>query len=326
MKHWIFRFKAYFLILLFLIPSMAAAQTLPLPSGQEIISHAPVILPVVDANASDARAVGLGSVIVGGSTVRVQIALDQFAGSMHVYGAFTLSSSPDTVNVLNPDGVTFNSFTLNQISNTLVTGVPPAGALPWKSNTAGPVDETLFSLPAASAPPGTYTVYLLATPDNFTTYYLWVTTFTVPGPACTLTAEEQDMLDRVNNARSTSRMCGNDFFAATGALTWDCDLKAAAINHSNDMSSNDFFDHTGTGDSTVGTRATDMGYVWLRVGENIAAGFTTVPSVVQGWLDSPDHCSNIMNPDFTQLGTGKASDAASTFGTYWTQVFGNPLN
>jgi uncharacterized protein YkwD len=35
------------------------------------------------------------------------------------------------------------------------------------------------------------------------------------------------------------------------------------------------------------------------------------------WLNSPGHCTNIMNPAFTEMG-------AWISGLYWTQVFAQP--
>jgi uncharacterized protein YkwD len=42
-----------------------------------------------------------------------------------------------------------------------------------------------------------------------------------------------------------------------------------------------------------------------------------------GWLDSPGHCANLMDPSFTEMGAGYAVNPNSKAGTaYWTQVFG----
>lgn len=43
-----------------------------------------------------------------------------------------------------------------------------------------------------------------------------------------------------------------------------------------------------------------------------------------GWLASPGHCANLMNPMFTQVGAGYASEARSDEGVYWTMLFGAP--
>ncbi|MDQ3876495.1 MAG: CAP domain-containing protein, partial [Actinomycetota bacterium] len=70
---------------------------------------------------------------------------------------------------------------------------------------------------------------------------------------------------------------------------------------------------------TVGERIEACGYPGLW-GENIALGYTTPESVMQGWLNSPGHRANIENPTFVVIGVGVAQSADGTF--YWTQIFG----
>jgi len=43
-----------------------------------------------------------------------------------------------------------------------------------------------------------------------------------------------------------------------------------------------------------------------------------------GWLASPGHCSNIMNPDFSEMGAAYAIEENSAAVSYWTQAFGTP--
>ena len=141
---------------------------------------------------------------------------------------------------------------------------------------------------------------------------------------CTMTAEDHAMLDAVNIARAQTRMCGEQAFSAVPALTWSCNLEAAALGHSKDMANNNYFSHTGKNGSSSGDRISQAGYSWSTYGENIAAGsgYSAANAVVQGWLDSPGHCSNIMEGNFTHLGAAKYSNASSTYGVYWTQVLG----
>ncbi|MEH7453636.1 CAP domain-containing protein [Gottfriedia acidiceleris] len=49
-------------------------------------------------------------------------------------------------------------------------------------------------------------------------------------------------------------------------------------------------------------------------GENIAHGQTTANEVMTDWMNSTGHRTNIMSPNFKQIGIGKV-------GTYWTQQF-----
>ena len=145
----------------------------------------------------------------------------------------------------------------------------------------------------------------------------------IPDPAdCSVSAEEQSMLDAVNNFRSQERTCGGTAYSAAGSLVWQCNLESAALTHSADMADNDFFSHTGTGGSDVSTRVTATGYSWSTVGENIAAGYNSVGSVMDGWIGSPGHCANMMNPNFQDFGSAGVNNSSSQYGIYWTQVFG----
>lgn len=51
-------------------------------------------------------------------------------------------------------------------------------------------------------------------------------------------------------------------------------------------------------------------------GENIAMGYSNPEQVVSGWMNSPGHKANILNPDFTKIGVGYNEN-----GSYWVQVF-----
>jgi len=54
-------------------------------------------------------------------------------------------------------------------------------------------------------------------------------------------------------------------------------------------------------------------------GENIAAGYPTPASVVNGWLNSPGHRANIENPSYVSMGAGAASSASGQL--YWAHTF-----
>lgn len=60
--------------------------------------------------------------------------------------------------------------------------------------------------------------------------------------------------------------------------------RRAAVGHSDDMASNNFFSHTGSNGSTLGSRAADAGFDSFPLGENIAAGFQSVRAVVLAWM------------------------------------------
>jgi uncharacterized protein YkwD len=132
------------------------------------------------------------------------------------------------------------------------------------------------------------------------------------------------VLELVNLARSKPRTCGSNGFPAAPPLTWNKALAAAALAHSSDMANQNYFRHEGRNGSSVGERALQAGYHWSRVGENIAAGQGSEQEVVLGWLASPGHCANIMNPDFAEMGAAYTINQKSDKSIYWTQVFGTP--
>ncbi len=132
-------------------------------------------------------------------------------------------------------------------------------------------------------------------------------------------AQEQELLTRVNNARINGRQCGSKYYKPVSPVTWNTLLEAAAQRHSNDMANNNWFSHYGTDGSSPWDRIREASYYpMLSGGENIAAGYSTVLSVMEGWLKSPGHCANIMSPYFREIGAAKAVDLNSTYHTYWT--------
>lgn len=137
-------------------------------------------------------------------------------------------------------------------------------------------------------------------------------------------AEGQKLLEQINSARAQARQCGTQPFGATTPLTWNATLATAAEGHTRSMANNNFFDHKDREGRTPGDRAELAGYSGQLIGENIAAGQDTVRKVVDGWLASPGHCANLMNPRFRELGAAYAVDPKSDAGIYWTAMFGTP--
>lgn len=146
---------------------------------------------------------------------------------------------------------------------------------------------------------------------------------TTPAPR-DANAVSRRVLDLTNRARGEGRLCGSEYFAAAGPVTLSPTLHDAALAHSRDMARRNYFDHRSPDGTQPGERATQAGYRWRVVGENLAAGITTPEDAVAGWIASPHHCTNLMDPRFTQMGVAFAVDESSDMAIYWTQVFGLP--
>ncbi|MEX6674685.1 CAP domain-containing protein [Pseudomonas sp. W2Oct36] len=135
-------------------------------------------------------------------------------------------------------------------------------------------------------------------------------------------AEGQKLLGLINEARKQPQQCGAQSFPAAAPLVWNDTLMSAAESHSRSMANNNYFDHKGRNGGTPGDRAELAGYIGQQIGENIAAGQDNARKVVEGWLASPGHCANLMNPQFHDLGAAYATDPKSDAGIYWTALFG----
>lgn len=130
-----------------------------------------------------------------------------------------------------------------------------------------------------------------------------------------INVNQDELLLLVNEARSTSRMCGDTSYAPTSNLRWSGLIAIVAQNHSDDMNKNNFLGHTSSDGKTLQERLNQVGYSSTNhIGENLAQGYPTEQSVMEEWLKSPEHCANIMNPNYSFMGT-------ATAGAYWTQVF-----
>ncbi|HKX43869.1 MAG TPA: CAP domain-containing protein, partial [Burkholderiaceae bacterium] len=83
--------------------------------------------------------------------------------------------------------------------------------------------------------------------------------------------------------------------------------------------------HTGSNGSTFSQRIDATGYSWSTAGENIAAGYSSVDAVMDGWIASPGHCANLMNPNFSEVGVSCVPGTSATVdSSYWTMDLAKP--
>lgn len=130
------------------------------------------------------------------------------------------------------------------------------------------------------------------------------------------------VLELVNEARVQPRKCGSRAFPKVPPLKLSPILSRAALAHAKDMSAHKLFEHRGSDGSMPAGRVLRAGYDWKAVGENIAKGAATAEIVVQGWLDSPGHCTNIMSAQYREMGLAYFTDFAHKGDIYWAQTFG----
>ena len=115
-----------------------------------------------------------------------------------------------------------------------------------------------------------------------------------------------EVLALVNQAR---RDAGRAPLSGHPQLMWSARL------HSIWMASNESMTHDGW---VEGIRASGYTGGWL--GQNIAFGYSTPASVMQVWMASTGHRTNILSATYRDLGVGCVVEPNGTF--WWTQDFG----
>lgn len=149
--------------------------------------------------------------------------------------------------------------------------------------------------------------------------------------SCQDSIRANEMLNAVNQARALGRSCGGRTYAPAPPLSWDVRLEQAALRHAQDLLRQNQsrslgsieLSHSGSDGSQVKDRVSQSGYRWSSVGENVGWGHPVLPlpQAIEGWLQSPGHCANLMNPGFNQLGMAMVSGPS---GDFWVQVFAKP--
>jgi uncharacterized protein YkwD len=126
---------------------------------------------------------------------------------------------------------------------------------------------------------------------------------------------QRTMEDRVValvNEQRTSNGCR--------ALKPSTKLRKAARRHTVSMAQAGVMSHQLPGEAKFSARISRAGYRgWSLVAENIARGFSSPESVMDAWMNSPDHRHNILNCRLREIGVGVVLEDDQL---WWTQDFG----
>jgi len=111
------------------------------------------------------------------------------------------------------------------------------------------------------------------------------------------------------------------------ALTLNSQLASAAQAKANDMVARNYWSHNTPDGKEPWTFMDAAGYNYQKAGENLAYGFATSSDTITGWMNSPSHRDNILDPVYREVGFGFAN-APSYVGTGQETVvvamYGNP--
>ena len=145
----------------------------------------------------------------------------------------------------------------------------------------------------------------------------------VPASAQTPTLAHR-ALQLVNEVRAHGTRCGERSFGPAPPVRLSDTLGSVAFGHANDMARHNYFEHEDLAGHSPADRVRAVGYREKLVGENIAYGPKSADEVVQGWLDSPGHCENIMDPRFAEMGIAFAAGQSARRGLFWVQLLVAP--
>lgn len=125
--------------------------------------------------------------------------------------------------------------------------------------------------------------------------------------ASSVSEYEKRVVELVNEIRAENGL---------SKLTLNTELSAVARLKSQDMKDKNYFSHTSPTYGSPFDMMKQFGISYRTAGENIAYGYATPESVVDGWMNSPGHRANILNSSYKEIGVGYVAS-----GHYWTQMF-----
>lgn len=131
-------------------------------------------------------------------------------------------------------------------------------------------------------------------------------------PTANYSTQAQEVLAQCNAQRQANGIA---------ALSLDPELTKAANIRAQEIAT--LFSHTRPDGRKCFTVLDQIGYSYWSAGENIAAGYGNSSAVMNGWMNSLGHRSNILNAGFKRLGVGYVYIPNSEYGYYWVQIFSN---
>ena len=151
-----------------------------MPTRGQTFTYDAVVSPLLSANPSQAKPIGVGAIATGGNTFDISIGLDPFAGPVDVFFAI-YASSLDASNI----------YFLNSRYSLQTTRDSDGRSfsrrnLVWKASVPDVNEALLMNVPVSSLPAGQYTLMLQVSPtasgdDDINTggYDRWITSFTI---------------------------------------------------------------------------------------------------------------------------------------------------
>ncbi len=112
-------------------------------------------------------------------------------------------------------------------------------------------------------------------------------------------------------------------------LTLNQQLMDAAAAKAKDMVARDYWSHNTPDGKAPWIFIDQTGYGYQKAGENLAYGFGTSKETITGWMNSPAHRENILDPTYREVGFGIVNDTdyqGTGPETIVVALYANPLH
>lgn len=135
-------------------------------------------------------------------------------------------------------------------------------------------------------------------------------TTNVPSVSSDIRALETEVIRLVNIERAK---------AGRSALTENSKISNVARIKAKDFINNSYFSHNSPTYGTPFEMLRSFGITFTAAAENIASGQRSAAEVMNTWMNSSGHRTNILNSTYNQIGVGVARDNKDN--TFWVQMF-----
>ncbi|MEA3272336.1 MAG: CAP domain-containing protein [Patescibacteria group bacterium] len=242
------------------------------------------------------------------------------------YYSLTFNDEYTPLQVLILPGESLNLFWRLKYGNTYHTGYVSGCWFHTPAITGGTIESSAGEGADVQYTVDSQAVTQLCVPSDFAQYQTdsWVYLLKVNNTAASETERSSDYGDgRDDDTADRSTEVDEDVSENTFArlinierakegidpVTISAKLHIAAERHAKDMAENEFMAHIGTDGSTATERIIDAGYLddppsesWSHFeGENVGAYAKSATQLMGGWMSSPGHRANILNPDYHEI-------------------------
>ena len=108
---------------------------------------------------------------------------------------------------------------------------------------------------------------------------------------------EKDVIREINMLREKESL---------PPLTINLLLEGSAQLKADNMAKENYWAHTTPNGDKPWILFREMGYNYIKAGENLARGFEIAEKVVEAWFNSPGHKELMLDPKYKEIGIGQA--------------------